>query len=278
MRDTPRGRDIVRITVAATLLVLGIALVLAPSTRAITSISQSYLSKTALPIGSIVALKENSLDTVEAANTKNSDNIFGVTINSSGSLLTISGTTGTQVQVATSGTEGVLVSDINGPIKQGDALTASPIDGVGMLASDNIRIIGLAQQDMKGGTKTTYKTKSGAQKSVNVAQIPVLVNVSYFFKQPDKTIIPQGIQNVANSLAGKKVDSLPILISSAIFVVMLIVVVSVVYSMIRSSIISVGRNPLSQSAVYRDLIQLSALVLVILAVGLAAIYFILSKL
>jgi hypothetical protein len=48
--------------------------------------------------------------------------------------------------------------------------------------------------------------------------------------------------------------------------------------MIRSSIISVGRNPLSQSAVYRDLIQLSALVLVILAVGLAAIYFILSKL
>jgi hypothetical protein len=111
-----------------------------------------------------------------------------------------------------------------------------------------------------------------------VAQIPLLVNVSYFYKQPDKTIIPAGIQNIANGIAGRKVDSLPILVSAGIFVIMLIVVVSIIYTMIRSSIISIGRNPMSQSAVYRDLIQLSALVLGILTVGVVAIYMVLTKL
>jgi hypothetical protein len=59
---------------------------------------------------------------------------------------------------------------------------------------------------------------------------------------------------------------------------MLIVVSSIIYSMIRSSIISVGRNPMSQSAIYRDLIQLSALVIGILAVGLISVYLVLTRL
>jgi hypothetical protein len=77
--------------------------------------------------------------------------------------------------------------------------------------------------------------------------------------------VPAAIQNMANALAGKSVSTLPILISLAIFIVTIIVVVSIVFAMVRSSIISVGRNPMSQSAIYRDIIQLSALVLAILA-------------
>jgi hypothetical protein len=82
---------------------------------------------------------------------------------------------------------------------------------------------------------------------------------------------------VANALAGKTVNTTPIIISAVIFIVTLAVVVSIIYSMIRSSIISVGRNPMSQSAVYRDVIQLSALVLGILAVSVISIYFILTR-
>ena len=118
----------------------------------------------------------------------------------------------------------------------------------------------------------------GKENSVNLGQVPVIINVGDFFKQPEKTVVPSALQNVANALAGKSVSTVPILISSAIFIVMLIVVVSIIYSMIQSSIISVGRNPMSQSAIYRDLIQLSALVLVILGVGLTAIYLILTRL
>jgi len=60
------------------------------------------------------------------------------------------------------------------------------------------------------------------------------------------------------------VSPLPIILSAAIFLVSLIIVVIIVYSMIRNGIISVGRNPLSQSAVYRNVIQMSGLVLAIL--------------
>jgi len=48
--------------------------------------------------------------------------------------------------------------------------------------------------------------------------------------------------------------------------------------MIHSSIISVGRNPMSQAAVYRNVIQLSSLVVFILAVAIASIYMVLTRL
>jgi hypothetical protein len=251
---------------------------LATSVAAVTSISQSYLATKDIPLGSIVSLLKSTSDEITTSTIDNADNIFGVAINAESALLSISGTEGTQVQVASSGTAAVLVSDINGEIVQGDPVTASPIAGVGMKATDNIRIIGMAQSDAKGGSKQTYKTKNGEEKSVMVTTVPVLVNVAYFFREPDKTIIPTAIQNVANGIAGKKVDSLPILISGGIFLIMLIVVVSIIYTMIHSSIISIGRNPMAQSAVYRDLIQLSTLVLAILMVGLVAIYLVLTKL
>jgi hypothetical protein len=111
-----------------------------------------------------------------------------------------------------------------------------------------------------------------------IGQVPVLINVAYYYKQPDKTIIPSVLQSLANALAGKKVNPLPILISLGIFIVTMIIVVSIVYSMIHSSIISVGRNPLSQAAVYRNVIQLSGLVILLLGVAVGSIYMILTRL
>lgn len=248
------------------------------SVHALTPISQSYATADKLPLGAIVGLKDNTADQVEAANSSTADGIIGVVINADTSLLSLTNGKSDQVQVATSGTTPVLVSDINGPITKGDHITASPIAGVGMKATDNVRIVGIAQSDLTGATEESYKDKQGAAHTVHIGQVPVLVNVSYYFKEPDKTIIPSALQNVANALAGKNVSALPIIISAAIFVITIIIVASIAYSMIRSSIISVGRNPMSQSAIYRDLIQMSALDLGILAVGLIAIYLVLTRL
>jgi hypothetical protein len=260
----------------AGIAVLSLALPLAAS--ALTSISQSYTATSPLPSGSIVSLQNNSSDQVVPAVSSNTDNLLGVVINADNSLLSLSNSKDNQVQVATSGTVQALVSDINGTVARGDNITASPISGVGMKATGNVRIIGTAQGEVSHGSKQTYKDKDGREHTVMIGDIPLLVNVSYYFKQPDKTIVPSALQSVANALAGKAVSALPILLSVAIFVIMLIVVASIVYAMIRSSIISVGRNPMSQSAIYRDLIQLSALVLVILGVGLISIYMVLTRL
>lgn len=256
---------------------LFIALTLPAFAGALTTISQGYTTDKTLSLGAIVSLKKDTADRIVAASTSNVDNLFGVVIENESSLLSVSNGPN-QVQIATSGTVPVLVSDINGAIKRGDHITASPIAGVGMKANGNVRVIGIAQNDMGVGKKETFKEKNGKEGSANFGEVSALINVAYFFKEPEKTIIPSVVQNVANALAGREVSAVPILVSAAIFLVTIIIVCSILYSMIKSSIISVGRNPMSQGAIYRDLIQISGLVLAILSVGLIAIYLVLTKL
>lgn len=247
------------------------------SARAATPISEGYATETKLPVGSIVSLRENTADSVEPSTVSNSDNILGVVINSENSLLAVTNNEKLEAQVATSGTAPVIVSDINGEVQKGDHITASQIPGVGMKATGNVRIVGIALNKMTNASKQSYKDKSGAEHSLNVGQVHLQVGVAYFFKEPEKTLIPTAVQNVANALAGRQVNALPVLVSAGIFLVTIIVVVSIIYSMIKSSIISIGRNPMSQSAIYRDLIQMSALVLGILSVGMLAIYMVLTR-
>jgi hypothetical protein len=246
---------------------------------AVTTISQGFSTNDKVAQGSIVSLQKGSNDQVDIATAANADNILGVVINDNSSLLSLSNQKGSQVQVATSGLVQVLVSDINGDIAQGDSITASPISGVGMKATSNTKIVGIAQGGLPdtGSNDETYTGKDGKKHTVKVGQAPVLINVSYFYKQPDKSVIPPAIQNVANAFAGKDVDTVPILISAGIFIVTMVIVVSIVYSMLKNSIISVGRNPMSQSAIYRDLLQMSALVVGILVVAVASIYMVLTK-
>ena len=261
------------------LLVLGSFVLVPAAAFATTLISQGYLSNGNLPTGSIVSLEHNSSTVVDAATTATASNILGVVIDSGGSQVSISSGQSNQVQVTTNGIEPVLVSDINGTISQGDSITASPIAGVGMKATGNTKVVGIAQDTFPNNTsdQQTYNDQSGQKHNVKLGQVSVLVNVAYYYKQPDKTLIPTALQNVANALAGKTVNSLPIIISVVIFIVTLIVVASMIYALIHSSIISVGRNPMSQAAVYRNVIQISGLVIIILAVAVGAIYMVLTK-
>lgn len=257
-----------------------VALISLPTAGATTLISQAFISGTKLPTGSIVSLQKGTTDRVDAATTQNADYLLGVVIDDSNSQISITSNQDNQVYVATSGNQHVLVSDINGDISIGDPITASPIKGVGMKATSNIRIVGVAQDSFPNKTarKQSYKDESGNNQSTQIGQMPVSINIAYYYQQPEKTLIPQAVQNIANAMAGRKVDTLPILLSIAIFIMAMIIVVSIIYSMIRSSIISVGRNPMSQSAVYRNVIHLSSLVILILGVSVGSIYMILTRL
>ena len=263
----------------AIIAVGGILIVTPAVAGAATLISQGFLAGS-LPAGTIVSLRKDSSDYVDSTTSATANNILGVTISSESSQVSVSSGQNNQVQVATSGVEQVLVSDIDGNIEVGDPITASPISGVGMKAIGNAKVVGIAQDSFPNSTSSrqSYTNKSGQQHPVTLGTVPVLVNVAYYYKQPDKTLIPPALQNIANALAGKTVNSLPILVSIGIFIVTLIIVVSIIYSMIHSSIISVGRNPMAQAAVYRNVIQLSGLVVIILGVAVAAIYMILTRL
>jgi hypothetical protein len=247
---------------------------------AIAPISQEFLSNAAIPLGSIVSLDKNTSDYVSATTVATSGSIIGVVINADSSPISLSSGQANRVEVATTGVVPVLVSDINGSVEVGDQITASPITGVGMKASDNAKVVGIAQGDLASSpnhSNQSYTDKAGKKHDVLLGEVPVVVSVSYYFKQPDKTLIPTAIQNLANALAGKQVNALPILVSGAIFVITMLIVVTLIYTMIHGSIISVGRNPMSQAAIYRNLVQLSALIVVILAVAVIAISIILTR-
>ncbi len=273
-RSKPGGAGF-RLAAAAVCLALAVPAIAAADTL----ISQGFLANGNPPTGSIVSLQKNSSDYVDPATVGNASGLLGVIIGSDNSQVSLSSGQSNQVQVATNGIEQVLVSNMNGNIQVGDPITASPISGVGMKTSSNAEIIGTAQDVFPNSTSSqqTYIDKNHQKHTVLLGEVPVLVNVAYYYKQPTKTLIPQAIQNIADALAGKTVNSLPILISIGIFIVTLVIVVSIIYAMIHSSIISVGRNPMSQAAVYRNVLQLSTLVVVILGVAVLSIYMVLSR-
>lgn len=243
---------------------------------AVTPVSQSYLTDKTIPLGSLVALDGDSADKVIPADPDSVKNLIGVTINDSTPLVLTSGNSNSAL-VATSGIAPTLVSNLNGEIELGDQITASPIAGVGMKATTNTKVIGVAQSQVSS-KKTETVNVNGKDEEIEIGEIRLLVSVGYHYQEPEKTLIPLALQNIANAMAGKKVDPLPIIISLIIFIVTMIIVISLVYSIVRSSIISVGRNPLAQSAVYRNAIQMSVLVLAIIAVATIAIYLVLTKL
>ena len=261
-------------------LVLIVGFLVGARVSATTLLSQTFTSSEKLPIGSIVSLQKGSTDKVESAKISNVDYILGVVIDGNDSQLSLSSTDQSQLLVATSGIQQVLVSDINGNVAVGDHITASPINSVGMKATGNVKVVGVAQEAFPNDTasRQNYTDQSGSKQTAQIGQIPVLINVAFYYKEPDKTLIPPAIQNIANALAGKKVDTLPIIITIAIFIITLLVVVSIIYSLIHSSIISVGRNPMAQAAVYRNVIQLSGLIILILGVSVGSIYMILTRL
>ena len=243
---------------------------------AVTPVSQSYLTDKTIPLGSLVALDGDSADKVIPADPDSVKNLIGVTINDSTPLVLTSGNSNSAL-VATSGIAPTLVSNLNGEIELGDQITASPIAGVGMKATTNTKVIGVAQSQVSS-KKTETVNVNGKDEEIEIGEIRLLVSVGYHYQEPEKTLIPLALQNIANAMAGKKVDPLPIIISLIIFIVTMIIVISLVYSIVRSSIISIGRNPLAQSAVYRNAIQMSVLVLAIIAVATIAIYLVLTKL
>ncbi len=275
----PQKRKIISSWLNKTLLISGL-LAIAGITSASASplITQGFNTTQTINIGSIVSLSQGSQTNVVASNTNNARSLVGVVIASNNAQVSL--TSGlNQVQVATSGVNQVLVSDFNGKIATGEEITASPIDGVGMLATDNAEVIGTAQGSFPNAsaTKQNIKTTTGSE-TINIGDVPVLISVGYFTKQPTKTLIPTAIQNLVNAIAGKQVKTLPIIISAVIFLFTLIAVVSIIYSLIHGSIISVGRNPMAQTAIYRNVMQLSALVVGIIAVALFAIFMILTRL
>ncbi len=250
---------------------------------ALASLSQGYATTTPIPDGSLVALDTKSAGSAVVATLDNSDRLFGVAVPPSAAAVSLGGSNPNgQVQVVTTGSANTLVSTAGGDIKVGDYIAVSPIAGVGQKAVGKVRVIGTAQADFNGSgegvTRQTITDATGAKKEVIIGQIPVVISVATINNDTSQTYtVPSWLQSFSNQLAGKSVSPVRIIIAALILLVSLVTITVLLYSAVRNSIISIGRNPLSRGSVLRGLLEVILISAGILVLAAVAMYMVISR-
>ncbi len=255
-------------------------LVLLPAASALAvSISKGYsTTDTSLKINMIASQTKNSSDgneLVERANNGNKGKVVGIVTTIDSSLITLSNSNA-QVYVTTSGDADVYVSDLNGDIKQGDYIVVSPLTGIGMKAADSdTQVVGAALEDFNKDKAITQKvsTKEGSERTVLINKVKI--NVDPHDRSLDAAEQKPYLVLFGQSITGKTVTQAQVIVALVIFFLLLIVEGSIIYGAIHSSIISVGRNPLARTALFKQLFQVSWLAFIVLLFGLGSIYIIL---
>lgn len=254
--------------IAASLLLSLAVLVMAcltPVASAATSssaVAQEFAATTGATVpGSIVSVQPQATQKVELATSGGTPSIVGV-IGQNPLVTLSSGTPG--VRVITSGTASTLVSDINGQIHVGDKIAASPIAGVGMLATSNVQVVGTAAANFNVITakSQTITDRHGASHTVYIQELALQVAVSYYVA-PSSNFLPPFAQNFANSIAGKQVSSPRIFIASILAFFGAISILVLIYSAGHSGIISIGRNPLAANAIRRGFIEVGLFIVLL---------------
>ncbi len=259
------------------------ALALFAAAPASASLSQGYATTSPIATGSLVALDPKSSGTVVAADLTNAGRLFGVVVAPTAASISLSGSGSGQVQVAVSGSADVLVSTSGGDIHVGDYISVSSIAGVGQkVGASSTRVIGTAQADFNAGSDNVTKRSiddGTGKKEVAIGQIPVVVAVSSYTATNGKQqyVVPNWLQNLSNTLAGKAVSPIRIIIAGAILIVAIISISVLLYSAVRNSIISIGRNPLSKKGVLQGMLTIGAFAMVILAVTAVSMYLVIAR-
>lgn len=243
----------------AVIAVLGLGTVSAASA----SVTQGYRADSAIPAGSLVSVDPHRGGYVVPANTARAvAAVFGVVVAGDDSLLAIDSgqSDASKVQVATDGQARVLVSTLGGDIQRGDQITASPFDGIGMKARPGASIIGLAQTAFTARSQPavaqTVTDKAGRSQVIKVGTIQLVIGINLATTTTDSTgptEEAQGIQALVKAATGQTVSLWRAILSVIIAVIALTALLTLVYASIYGAIISVGRNPLAKSSVFRTL-------------------------
>jgi hypothetical protein len=239
------------------------------------SIAQRFAtSSTDVANGAIVSLAEADGDSVALATITNRSRLVGVASNEASIELGDEAS----LSVIVSGAAATLVSDFNGAIKAGDRVTVSPIDGVGMKATESVMVVGTAQADMNvsDAEERTITSTGGTSKAVKIGTVPLLVSPGYYESKAGSTGESSQLQLFANNLAGHNVSPIRILVSGVVIIILVVAVIVLIYTSLRSSVIAIGRNPLSKDAVYKSLFEVAIAAFGVSAFAVIMVYLILT--
>jgi hypothetical protein len=169
------------------------------------TISVSYNTQKAIPTGTLVAIDGQNNGAVVPADDTTNNNILGVVVDK-GTASVSSGPAAQQVEVSSKGVAYALVSNINGAIGKGTPVTSSPLEGIGMAATQDGRIIGIAQSDLNeqslDAQYQTIKNKKGEDRRVLIGLVPVALDVTFYQQASSQaSSVPKFLRDVSLAIS-----------------------------------------------------------------------------
>lgn len=247
------------------------------------AVVQAYQTDNTLQVGMIIKLADGDATKVQAASQKDSGKMRGVVVAANDAPFSLSGTNDVrQAFVAMSGDYRVLVSDQNGSIKKNDYIVVSSLDGVGMKADTTTAYaLGKALGGFDGKTnvqgQTSVKDAGGKSRTVHFGYVQVGVDIGRNpLFQTEKSNVPDFLQKLTDSVANKPVSAIRIYIGLGILLATVIIVFSLLYAGVRTSMVSLGRNPLAKKSILRNLFEVVLIGLIVLISGLFGVYLLLK--
>lgn len=247
------------------------------------AVSRTYDSPGNVQKGMIVMIDPKDSKKIKPLTNATDKSMLGVVVSANDTVISLTGDgTTSQVYVASDGKYNVLVSTQNGPIKKGDILSISSLDGIGMKADTTQSVVlGKALSDFDGRQNVsgvmTLKTNSGNRK-VSIGFVAVDISIAHNPMQVSVTgpPVPAFLKKAGDVITGKQVSTVRLYVALLVLLITLFVSGSLMYGGVRSSLVAIGRNPLAKGAVGRGLVQVVVLGIIIFVIGMFSIYLILK--
>lgn len=246
------------------------------------SVSQAYATDGNVQKGMIVMIDPKNSKKVQPLSNKKDVAMQGVAVAANDTVVSLGSEVDlTQVYVASTGKYQALISTQNGPIKVGDLISISSLDGIGMKADEGQNtILGKAISAFDGksyaSSTTALKTSAGTKEvAIGLVNIDISISRNPLASSVDGPPVPQFLRTASNAVSGKPVSTVRLYVSLAILLLTIFLASNVLYGGIRSSIISIGRNPLAKKSIIRGLVQVITVGLIVLVIGLFSVYLLL---
>lgn len=270
MKITKIGKNHLLTMIALGLLTMLILPFLNSSAKA-DNVVLGFTAKDTIQPGEIVSLQDATKKVVKATPADQSNTIYGVVVDPSDAPITLVGQD-SKVFVATTGTYQVLVSVSNGVINAGDYISMSSVNGIGAKATPGQpTVLGKAVSGFNG-SNNVVTTNNGK----NIGRIYVSIAVSKNPISNTDPTLPSFLRKAANGLANKNVPVIRVYTALLIFLISLVSALTVLYSGVRSSLISLGRNPLSRKAIFSGMYKTVFTGLGVFIIGMAGVYLLLK--